>query len=97
GDITERENRDATLVAEQQHCDDTASEASVERHAAIPQLYNLGRVSSEVRKVVKQYVTDTASEDDAKRDPQHEIIKVGDGHRRFTAPQFVGTYEKTGI
>ena len=42
---------------------------------------------SEMRQIVEQHIADAAAEDDAERHPQHEIVEVGDGQRRFAAPQ----------
>ncbi len=42
----------------------------------------------EVGQIVKEHITDTATQDDADRHPQHEVIEVGHRHRRLAAPQF---------
>ena len=51
--------------AEQHHRGDAAEEAAVERHAALPQFENLGRVLDEERQIVEQHIAGAAAEDDA--------------------------------
>ena len=69
---------DAAPPREQHHRRDAAGEAAVERHAALPELENLQRVRGEMRRIVEQHVAEPAAEDDAERDPQHEVVEVGD-------------------
>src|SRR5512146_3210387 len=65
GDIAERGDRDVVLAAEQDHRGDAAEEATVERHAALPELEDLGRMRHEERQIVEQDVAGAAAEDDA--------------------------------
>src|SRR5450756_1719754 len=87
GDVAEREDRNATLAREQNHGNDAAGETAVERHAAVPQLYDFQRMRDEMLKIVEQHVADAAAEDDAERHPQHEIVESDEGHRHLAAPQ----------
>src|SRR5262245_10165463 len=43
-----------------------------------------------MRQVVEENVAHAATEDDAERHPQNEIVEVGYRQRRFPAPQFAG-------
>ena len=44
GDVAERQDRNAAPAREQHHREHAADEAAVKRHAALPQLHDLGRV-----------------------------------------------------
>jgi hypothetical protein len=48
----------------------------MERHAALPQFKNLGRMLDEERQIVEQHVAGAAAEDDADRDPQDEVVEL---------------------
>ena len=45
------------------------------------------RVLREIVRIVEQHITDAAAQDDAERDPEHEVVEVGRGHRRHAAPK----------
>ena len=76
GDVAERQDRDAAPAREQHDRQHAADEAAVERHAALPQLHDLGRVRGEMRRIVEQHIADAAAEDDAERHPQDEIVEI---------------------
>src|SRR3984893_15251394 len=59
----------------------------MKRHAALPQFEDLGGMLDEERKIVEQHIAGAATEDDADRDPENEIIHVQQGDRRPTVPQ----------
>jgi hypothetical protein len=51
----------------------------------------------EVWKVIKQDIADAATEDDADRDPQHEIIEIRDGEGSLATPQLLRTNEHARV
>ena len=51
----------------------------------------------EVGGVVEQHVAEPATEDDAERHPQDEVVEVDDGQRRFAAPQPFRADDGAGI
>src|SRR3546814_8854645 len=57
-------------------------DATVKGHAALPQLYNVAGVREEARGVVEQHIGQSAAQDDAKRRPGDEIVRVTAGHGR---------------
>src|SRR5262249_34752047 len=65
GDIAKREPRNPAPPGEQQDGGDTAEKAAMERHAALPELYDLGWMLDEIRCVVEQHIADAATQDDA--------------------------------
>ena len=81
-DIAERQDRNAAAPSEQHHRHDAACKAAVERHAALPELQDLQRVLGKMRRVVEQHVAEPAAENDAERDPEHEVVEVDQRHRR---------------
>ena len=86
-DVAERQHRNAAVAREQHDGDDAAGEAAMERHAAVPEFEDLDRVRGEVRQIVEQHVAGAAAENDAERDPDHEVVEVEHGERRRAAPQ----------
>ena len=50
-----------------------------------------------MRQIVEQHVADAAAEDDAERDPDDEIVEIGDGQRRLAAPQRFVADQRAGI
>jgi hypothetical protein len=86
GYIAKRQDRQAAAQREYNGRNNAAEKAAVKRHAAVPQFENLERTGDKVRKIVEQNVPDTAAEDDPERDPDDEIVELGDGDRRWAAP-----------
>src|ERR1700751_2237888 len=54
-------------------------------------------MSGEMRKIIEQHITNAAAENDAERDPDDEIVEIGDGERGRAAPQFWRRYNRAGI
>src|SRR6202022_3520765 len=73
GDIAERQDRKMVLAAEQYPRGHAAEEAAMKRHAALPQLKDLGGMLDEEREIVEQHVAGAAAGDYADRDPQGQI------------------------
>src|SRR3977135_318502 len=51
----------------------------------------------EIGRVVEQNIADAAAQDDAERHPQDEVIIVGDGERRLSAPQRLRAHDRARI
>src|SRR3954452_21432430 len=69
-DIAKRQHGDAALAGEQHDRDHATRETAVKRHAALPELDGFRRVLEKKARVVEQYVTEAAAQDDAERHPE---------------------------
>ena len=97
GEVAERQKRDVAKPRKQKDHDQTADEAAVERHAALPELEDFERVLDEIRQIVEQHIAGAAAEDDAQGHPQHEVVEVDDGERSGPAPQALGLDQRPCI
>ncbi|MGY4482702.1 hypothetical protein ACVWWR_001893 [Bradyrhizobium sp. LM3.2] len=86
GDVAERQDRDAVLPGEPHHRHDASEEAAMEGHAAFPQFEDGSRMFDEEGQVVKQDITGAATENDAERHPQDEIVDLRQTDRRGAGP-----------
>ena len=79
--VDQRPDRNLPRSGEEDHGEDRAEEAAVERHAAVPERDDLRRVLGEARQVVDEHVADAAADDDAERAPDDEVVDVRRLHR----------------
>ena len=75
------------LPTEQDHRGHAAQKAAMKRHAALPQFEDFGGVLKEEREIVEQHIAGAATEDDADRHPENEIVHLRQRDRGRPAPQ----------
>jgi hypothetical protein len=88
GATGQAEEGDLIGPGEGQQGDGDAEEAAVEAHAAVPDAQDLQRLHPDQLRRVEQHIAQTPAEDDAQRDPEHQVIDLlGIGRRRRSAPE----------
>ena len=97
GDVAERKDGQAAMTREQDDGEHAAEKAAVKRHAALPELKRLQRVCGEISRIVKQHVAEPSAQDDTERNPQHEVIVIGDGHRHRRGPQLLAANDRARV
>src|SRR5690606_39003785 len=80
--VEKRPHGNAPLAGEQDHGDRGAGDATVEGHAALPDLEDPCGLVQIGRQVIEQDEADAAAHDDAYRRPEYEIVDIGQHHRR---------------
>ena len=79
-DVVENpQERQLVAPSEIDDCDNEADEAAVKRHAPLPQLDDVGRVSKHFG-LVEKHITEAAAENDAERRVEDEIVSMALGH-----------------
>ena len=68
-------------------------EPAMERHAALPDLQDLGRIVEVVGGIVDQHVAEPAADDDAEGDPDDEVVEQ-DGVAGRHAPQILSAIRR---
>ena len=78
----------ADLPGIKKESDDDPQKTAVKRHPAIPQSDHRNGISEEMAQIVEQDIADPAPEDDAKCDPDEDIIDLlGRCGRRLAVPE----------
>ena len=73
-EVAEFQGLNAVLLTKQQSRYHDTEKTAMERHAALPDHEDLGRVVGEVGEVVEQYVAEAPTEEHAERRPDQKII-----------------------
>src|SRR5690606_37409999 len=76
-DVDHRPGRDGARAGEEDHRQDGAEKAAMERQATMPDGEDLKRVGGEARQVVEKHIADAAADDDADGRPKDEIVDIG--------------------
>ncbi|MNQ99905.1 hypothetical protein D3C85_1156580 [compost metagenome] len=104
--VAQAQRIDLLAVGVEGDGDDDAQEAAVEAHAAGPQLQQLQPLApavareqlSEHRRLVEEGVAETPAQDDAERDPQHQVVQLRSRHRRLAGrPQPLRLGQARGV
>jgi hypothetical protein len=87
GIVEDAERRTAARPGQEHNGYDDPGEAAVERHPALPQAEDRGRIGEILARIVEDHIGEAPAQNHPERAPGDEIVEVAPVHRRPRPPQ----------